>query len=158
MDNILTNSFILLIPVFIWNIIFTSKLPSVYTDKASKESIHSFFEYGEHFFRIVIFIIPLFIKYNILNGYTICIYIAGTLIYFISWLILIYLPESKWSKSTGGLLAPAYTAIIWLMGIALVSEKYYISIPYEKWHYIIPAVLFTVFHTFNTYMVLRKNS
>jgi hypothetical protein len=49
------------------------------------------------------------------------------IIYFASWLLLIVRPDAAWSRSAAGLLAPAYTPLIWLAGIALVGGSW----PYE---------------------------
>ena len=47
----------------------------------------------------------------------------GNLVYFASWLPLIYRPEAAWSRSAAGPLAPAYTPQIWLADIALAGAS-----------------------------------
>jgi hypothetical protein len=62
------------------------------------------------------------------------------LIYFASWLPLIYARETAWSKSAAGLLAPAYTPLIWLAGIALVGGS---------WPYALASLLFVGLHVYH---------
>lgn len=45
-------------------------------------------------------------------------YALGVLVYSASWLPLIYASDAAWSNGAAGLLAPAYTLLIWLTGIA----------------------------------------
>lgn len=44
------------------------------------------------------------------------IFITGVIVYFFTWLFLIYYPNSKWSKSLIGFCGPGFTPIIWLVG------------------------------------------
>ena len=64
----------------------------------------------------------------------------GLVIYYASWLPLIYLPETAWSTTAAGLLAPAYTPLIWLAGIALVGGS---------WLYGALSLLFVVVHVYH---------
>jgi hypothetical protein len=74
------------------------------------------------------------------------LYIAGTAVYFISWLAQMYFPQSAWSLSVWGFLAPAYTPLIWLVGIGLIGSTLYFSSPYRSWMYIVASVIFVGFH------------
>ncbi len=73
-------------------------------------------------------------------GVGLVVYCLGMLVYFASWLPLIFLPESNWSESAAGLLAPAYTPLIWLSGIALVGGS---------WPYAGLSMLFVVVHVYH---------
>jgi len=68
------------------------------------------------------------------------LYGLGLLIYFASWLPLIYRPEAAWSTSAAGLLAPAYTPLIWLAGIAVVGGS---------WPYALLSWLFVGTHVYH---------
>ena len=61
-------------------------------------------------------------------------YALGVLVYFASWLPLIYASDAAWSKSAAGLLAPAYTPLICLTGIALIggSRPYALARSYSS--------------------------
>ena len=81
------------------------------------------------------------------------LYVAGTLVYFASWLILMYFPKSMWSKSVLGLLGPAYTPLFWLIGIGLIGDSLYLNIPYSRWLYFLVVIVFLIFHNWHTYLI-----
>ena len=67
----------------------------------------------------------------------IAIYLIGMLIYFASWIPLINAPNSAWSNSLAGFMAPAYTPLLWLVGIGLISGW---------WPYLALSVVFVGVH------------
>jgi hypothetical protein len=149
MRKIISNGYILMLPILIWNLIFTSKLPPAYDPKNFNNDIPILIFIGENLFRSIIFILPLFMKLDIANktgkqGFI--VYSFGSLFYYLSWLMLIYTPNSLWSNSGFGFAAPAYTPIIWLIGISLMANSYYFKITYKRWHFIIPSMAFSFFH------------
>jgi hypothetical protein len=158
---ILTNGCIPLLPIFAWNIIFVSKLPPAYDPKSFNDGIPSLLLLGENLFRTIIFVFPLLFKINI--GTTqgkqgLIVYILGIFLYFASWLLQIYAPNLLLSKSMFGFAAPAYLPILWLIGISLMANSYYFNFIYSKWHYILPCIVFSIFHVTHTYLVyLRTN-
>lgn len=158
---IYSNGFVLLIPIFVWNIIFASKLPHAFDIKNFDIDIPRFLLIGENIFRVIIFTLPLLFKIDIsttTGKLGLALYIIGSLIYFVSWLLLIYAPNSLWSISIFGFTAPAYTPIIWLVGIALMADSYNFSIKYIRWHYIIPCIIFIILHVMHSILVyLRTN-
>jgi hypothetical protein len=158
---IFTNGYILIIPILFWNIIFTAKLPPAYAPKSFNTNIPMFLLIGENIFRTVIFVFPFLFKINInlIQGKQgLIVYLFGSLFYYASWLLLIYSPNSLWSKSLFGFAAPAWTPIIWLVGIALMADSYYFKITYNKWHFIIPCIIFSIFHvTHSVLAYLRSN-
>jgi len=81
------------------------------------------------------------------------LYISGALIYFISWIILICFPFSKWSRSKAGFLAPAYTPVLWLAGIGMMTGSFLWYDSY--WFSIIYMVLSAVFLIFHISHVLK---
>ncbi len=96
----LASCFILLIPIFLWNIIFTGKLPEPYQKNKSGDNIPNFIMVLENILRIIVFFFPLFLKLEIKEPQQkigLLIYIAGISVYFMSWLMQIYFPESSWS-------------------------------------------------------------
>ncbi len=159
--KIISNGYILLIPILIWNLSFTSKLPPAYDLKNFNSNIPILILIGENLFRSIIFILPLFIKLSIGNKaekFGFIVYIFGSLCYYISWVILIYAPNSLWSNGFYGFAAPSYTPIIWLIGMSLMANSYYFKVKYMKWHFIIPSVAFSIFHITHTLIVyLRIN-
>lgn len=155
---ILTNGYMPLIPILIWNYIFIPKLPLVYQPQSFNHDIPMLITVGENLFRSIIFILPLFFKLSIdesrqRKGFV--VFIIGVFLYFISWLTLMYLPNSTWSNNILVFSAPAYTPIVWLVGLSMMVERYYFF-RYSKWHYIVPAILFSIFHIYHSIYVFDR--
>ena len=137
----LLNCFWLLLPIFAWNAIFASRLPKAgfKSDAGVPRSILI----AEQVLRIGVFVWPLFLPLrwgDPLSQAGLLLFLEGLLIYFASWLPLIHRPESAWSKSSAGLLAPAYTPLIWLAGIALIGGS---------WPYALLSLVFVGVHVYH---------
>jgi len=156
--KILVNGYIPLIPILIWNYIFISKLPLAYQSQSFNNDIPTIITVGENIFRSIVFILPLFFKLSVDESRQkkgLVVFIIGVLLYFISWIILIYVPDSIWNKNILIFTAPAYTPIIWLIGLSMMVERYY-YFSYSKWHYIVPAILFSIFHIYHSIYVFDR--
>lgn len=157
--NILSNGYIAILPILVWNILLTSKLPPAYESELFNSNIPLAIVVGENIFRSIIFLLPLFFRLNItstLEKKGVIIYLFGVAVYFLSWLILIYAPNSGWSNSILGFTAPAYTPFIWLVGLSLLVESYYFKWVYSKWHFILPSIVFSIFHVAHTVYVYNR--
>ncbi len=88
-------------------------------------------------------------------------YGLGSLIYFLAWVPLLFAPASAWSTSLIGFMAPAYTPLLWMIGIALLGGEFYFPVSgsarYRPAYYIAPAVLFTLFHCTHAAIVYLRN-
>lgn len=157
--HIISNGFILFIPIFIWNIIFVKKLPPAFENKTFDKNIPRYILLGETIFRGIIFLIPILTEINyskISENIGIYLFISGTIIYFLSWVLLMYYPNSKWSKSVLGFCGPAITPIIWLVGFAFTVDKFNIHLNYTIWYYLIPSICFVFFHALHS-IIANKN-
>lgn len=150
---------LLFIPIFIWNVLLYKKLPEPYQntiwDKIPKE-----LDVSENVLRFVSFILPIFLKLEIKSTIQIVglfLYIFGVFIYFASWIMQIKYPTSKWSKSIVGSMAPAYTTIIWFVGIAFIGQRLIFNVSYNFAIYIVIAVVFVLIHTYHSYYVYVNN-
>lgn len=99
------NCFLLTIPILLWDYISTDRLPKAFQPEIFWKDIPSFLTNVENISRIIMFIfislMPLKISAAIQKkGFV--LYVAGTLLYFVSWLFLMYFPNSTWSKSVLG--------------------------------------------------------
>ena len=147
--NYILNCMLLLLPIMAWNLIFASKLPQAYSAEIFWKDIPPLIANGENIFRLLVFVLPLLMPLRIetqSQKLGLWLYSAGTAIYFISWLAQIYFPQSAWSLSAFGFLAPAYTPLIWLFGIGLIGSTFYFSSPYRSWMYIAISIIFIGFH------------
>ena len=147
--NYTLNCLLLLLPIMLWNVFFTDKLPGGFSSAVFWKDIPAFVAGGENFFRLVIFIIPVLMPLRFVTGTQklgLSLYLVGTCIYFLSWVALMIAPQSAWSLSPIGFLAPAYTPLIWLSGIGLIGSSLYFSSPYRSWMYVAISTAFIGFH------------
>ncbi len=153
------NCFILVIPVFLWNILFATSLPRGYSMEFFWKDIPPIVGTTENILRIVAFFLPILMPLAIQSSQQrigLGIYLAGMTIYFLSWVLQIYLPESAWSSSLFGFLAPAYTTAIWFIGIGLIGDRLFVQVPYKPIIYIAFSMVFVVFHTTHAYIVYTR--
>ncbi|NJM81064.1 MAG: hypothetical protein HC854_18265 [Flavobacterium sp.] len=154
-----TNCFILILPILAWNIIFMNQLPKAFQPEVFWINIPNYIKYGENFSRILLFTLTVFMPLNICTRIQIRglrLYIFGILLYFASWLFLIYLLETQASSNLIIFMAPAYTPIFWLTGIGLIGKSFYFNILYKKWFFISIAIIFLLFHNLHTYIIYLK--
>ncbi len=152
----LLNCFILVIPILIWNILLTEKLPENYEPEVFSSGIPNALTYLENIFRFFLFVIAFLMP---LSFHTkkqkigLYVYLLGLIVYFASWIMLIYFPASIWSNSFMGFVAPAYTPVVWIAGIALIGDSFSFSIPYRRWIFITVSAVFLAAHISHAVMV-----
>ena len=147
------NCFLLTLPIMIWNIVLTNKLPKEFQPAIFSKDIPALLTYAENISRTFVFILTLLMPLcisKLTQKRGLILYVGGTLLYFISWLVLIYFPDSRWSNNVFGFMAPAYTPLLWLTGIGLIGNSFYFNLPYRRWFFILTAIIFLVFHNFHT--------
>ncbi len=157
--NFLANGFLLLIPVFLWNVVLATRLPEPYQVNNFWHNIPRWIGITENIFRGVVFFLPLFLKLGFKTpqqklGWS--LYLLGLGIYFASWLLQIYFPASSWSRSAAGFLAPAYTSVIWLFGIGLIGKEFFFKIPYHYSVYLSLAAGFGLVHSLHAYLIYLR--
>jgi len=155
----LSNCFLLTIPILLWDFIFTVSLPPSFQPEIFWDNIPSFIAYGENISRMMMFILMLLMPLKLstrMQKRGFAIYGIGILVYFASWLSLIYLPNSTWSSSLLGFLAPAYTPLFWLVGIGLIGDCFYFNLPYRKWIFFLAVGAFLIFHNWHTYLIFLR--
>jgi len=147
-DLVLTNIYWYLIPILLFNVFFAPKLTTVgYLVTPNDIGI---LKYVELVLRISIWALPLliFVDYNNPKFKFYLIYfILGVLLYFASWLLIIYFPTSPVTLSWWIQLGPAYLPVIWLISLALMSKNGLWFMPV--------SVVFCIVHTVSTYLKLR---
>ena len=135
------NCLWLMVPLLVWNIILAPKI----TLEQINSDAHSpaWLLMAENITRIIVFVFPLLLPLRLQDDISkagLAIYLLGTLIYFATWLPIIWMPDSAWSQSAVGLLAPRLTPLLPFLGIALIGH----STPY-----VVASVLFIVLHTWH---------
>lgn len=153
------NCFLLTIPILLWNYAFTDRLPKAFQPEFFGKGIPPFIINIENGSRLLMFIFISLMPIEMLKPIQkkgLVLYVIGTLLYFASWLMLMYFPNSTWSKSALGLLSPAYTPLFWLIGIGLIGDSLYFNIPYRRWWYFFIVIVFLIFHNWHTYLIYLK--
>jgi hypothetical protein len=153
------SCFLLLIPILFWNVIFAPSLPPAYSMEVFWKDIPPFIGTMENVLRGVVIFLPLLMPLRVKSRSQrtgVVVFIVGAVIYFASWLVLIDAPDSAWSHSIIGFMAPAYTAIVWLTGIGLIGETLFVRIPYHPALYLGLSGLFVVFHSVHSYIVFAR--
>lgn len=148
--------FLLMLPILVWNLLLTNYLPELFQPQIFQKDIPSIISYGETIARIGIFVLAFLIPLKIVRPVQktgLAVYLVGLVLYFSSWLLLIFLPDSVWSESWVGFMAPAYTPLVWLGGIGLMGDSFSFNLPYRRWLFWVVAVVFLVFHNLHTYMI-----
>lgn len=152
----LFNCFLLTIPILVWNLILTNKLPKAFQPETFWNNIPSFLTYGENISRTIVFLFTLLMPLSIVKPTQkkgVILYVTGVVLYVASWLILISFPNSIWSNSLLGFIAPAFTPLFWLIGIGLIGDSFYFNLPYRRWFFILTSIIFLVFHNMHAYTI-----
>jgi len=135
------NCLWLMLPLLVWNIILG---PRIKDARITSDSFSpKWLLIAENVVRLFVFVLPLLLPLQLKDNVSIIgleIYISGTLIYFGSWLPLMFAPQSAWSKSTAGLLAPRLTPFLSFLGVAFIGNN---------WLYAVVAALFIILHTWH---------
>lgn len=133
------NGFWLVVPALLWNLVFASQLPQEIF--SSDEGIPGWLLAAEGVLRIAVFAGPLLLHLrweSPLSRAGWILFVLGTLVYFASWLPLMNTPDSAWSQSSLGILAPYFTPLLFFLGMAMIGES---------WPFALAAVVFTAVHT-----------
>lgn len=156
----LCNCFWLLVPILAFNVLFMRQLPPAYQAGMFWRDIPKMVGIPENLLRALVMILPIFMRLQFSTSHQrlgLGIYLAGLLGYFASWTALIAAPWSSWSMSAIGFLAPAYTPIVWLTGIALIGDMLQFSgAPYRPWVYWGISGLFLAFHNLHALLVYSR--
>jgi hypothetical protein len=155
----LLNCFLLLLPIILWNIILIDYLPKSYSTAIFDNNIPKLISYSEIILRFILFALPIFMKLSIktkLQKIGLLAYCIGLILYFSSWIIMITNPQSDWSQSQIGFMAPAYTTLLFFIGIGLIGNKAFFKFPYLSLIYICLSLLFVISHSTHAYIVYMR--
>jgi hypothetical protein len=154
MNNYKNNCFWFFIPVIIFNIIFTKYLPAHYL-KNIKHPIVAM-ETTARIITIAFSIIMAITLDEKKKKIGLIVYIAGILIYFCSYFIVIKVPATSFNNNLIVLLAPYWTSVLWLIGIGLLGNKLFLNIPYHYAVYIIISIIFAIIHSIHGYICYNR--
>lgn len=151
---------VLTIPILVWNVVFFRFLPPPLATKEFWRDIPRFVAYGENSLRLAVFLLPFLMPQEVatvVQRRGLLLFMVGTVCYFLAWVALMIAPRSRWSTSPLGFLAPAYTPLLWLVGLGLMGRRLYWPSPYRWWWYIGLAFGFVVLHVAHANIVYARN-
>jgi hypothetical protein len=161
LDQYALSCGLLLLPAAAWNIILAKRLPATFQPAEFARDIPASLAFAENGLRAAVFIVPFLMPLDITTPrakWALLVYGAGTLLYFASWLALICLPKSSWSLCPFGFAAPAYTPLLWLLGISLLGDRLFWGEFYRWWMYFALCIAFLVAHFAHTLRVYFRNA
>ena len=151
---------VLAVPILVWNIVCTRFLPPALASNEFSRAIPPLVTYGENTLRIVVMTLPFLMPLEVATAGQrrgLRLFAVGTLLYVLAWVPLMIAPESPWSTSWLGFVAPAYTPLVWLTGLGLIGRRLYVPSPYRRWMYVALACGFVAFHVTHTSTVYARN-
>ena len=150
--DIIKNCIWLTFPPLLFSLSLMTFLPNALTPAQFNEGIPDVLLNIESIGRILVFAMPAFFSIGISTTTQkrgLALYLAGVILYYLSYGTQNFSPNSDWSKSTFGFAASAYTNVFWTIGLGLLGEKFYFTkrLRYRSIFYIVPAVVFVIAHT-----------
>ncbi len=159
--DIVKNGIWLTFPPLLFSLSLMSRLPAALTPALFNKGIPDILLNGENIVRILVFAMPAFFSIGISTKTQkrgLALYLAGVVLYFLSYGALIVFPDSAWSTSMIGFVATAYINVFWMIGLGLLGEKFYFParLRYRPVFFIAPVVIFLIFHITHAVIVYRQ--
>lgn len=137
------------IPILLWNLALTRHLPPELGSTEFWRDIPAVIRVPENVLRLAVSLLPFLMPLEIRSSAQrrgVLAFLSGLALYFGSWVALIAAPETAWSTSAIGFVAPAVTPLLWLCGIGMVGRRLYAPVAYNWWIYVILSAAFVSIH------------
>ena len=148
-----------MVPIVVWNLALTRFLPPALASNEFSRDIPALVMYGENTLRVAVMVLPFLMPLEVATVSQrrgVLLFAVGTSVYFLSWIPLMFVPQSSWSTSWLGFVAPAYTPLVWLTGLGLIGRRFYLPSPFKWWMYVGLACGFVAFHVTHTSIVYAR--
>lgn len=158
MTQYLVSCGLLIVPILVWNAVFTRYLPPALASDFNR-GIPGPLLAAENVLRTAVMILPFLMPLDVKSAARrggFWVFVAGVLLYLLAWVPLMIAPESAWSTSRAGFLAPAYTPVVWLVGLGLTGGQLYGSVPFKSWMYLLLAGAFVSVHVAHAFLVYAR--
>jgi hypothetical protein len=149
----------LIVPIIWLNLALAGRLPEAYQPAVFRRDVPRWIALGENLFRVAVFFTPLLMPLQIVNSRQktgLAVYAVGVLVYFLSWAMQIWFPQTDWSQNRVGFMAPGYTPAVWLAGIGLIGETLYFGKMYRPWMFLAFSLIFLAFHNAHVWGVYSR--
>jgi hypothetical protein len=154
------NAILLTLPPLLFNLVFWNSLPKAFSGDQFWKDLPLVVALGVRIGEVFVFAFPVLIRIRLetpRQRLGLRLYGAGLVVYFASWFALMLFPDSVWSTSVIGFMAPAYTPLLWLAGIAMMSDGLYVRrIPYRWWYYLVGSLVFLAFHVTQAFLSFTR--
>lgn len=153
------NCGLLLLPILAWNAALAPRLPAPWTADIFWRNIPPALGIIENTTRIVVLAVPFFMPLELKSRVQwrgLILFGAGLILYAASWLLILVAPGSPWSSSAWISLAPAYTPLIWLSGVALLGQRLFWGSWYRWWMYLIVVAAFIAAHVLHAMLIYAR--
>ena len=150
---------LLVLPIFLWNVAFSRFLPPAFAMSEFWRDIPTPLAYLENAFRLIVSVLPFFMPLelrSVRQRRGLVSYSIGVALYCLAWAAVMIAPHSRWAASPAGFLAPAYTPLIWLVGLALLGQRLYWGSFYRWWMFLFPAGGFVSAHVGHAALVYAR--
>lgn len=150
---------LLTVPILLWNAVFTRYLPLPLASSDFNRDVPTGMLVTENVLRIAVMVLPFFMPLDITSAVQrrgLWLFVVGVLFYVIAWVPLMAAPQSAWSMSRLGFLAPAYTPLVWLVGLGLTGGRLHGPVSFKPWMYLLLASAFVVVHVAHANLVYTK--
>jgi hypothetical protein len=150
---------LLTLPILAWNLASARYLPPQFDSAVFDHEIPPLVSAGENVLRMVVFVLPFFMPLDLTTATQhrgLWLFVGGALVYMLAWIPLIVAPQSAWSTSRAGFLAPAYTPLLWLVGLGLTGSRFYVPVRFTPWGYPLLACAFVAVHVTHVNLVYSR--
>ncbi len=149
--GILKNGLWLTFPPLLFSLSLMRIVPTALTPAQFNKGIPDVVVNGEIIGRVLVFAMPAFFTIGITTKTQqrgLALYLAGVMLYFLSYGTQNFFPDSAWSNSVIGFTASAFTNVFWMIGLGMLGEKFYFParLHYRPILYITPVVFFIALH------------
>ena len=150
--DVMKNGFWLTLPPLLFSMSLMAAHPNALTPAQFNEGIPAALLRIESITRILVFAMPAFFSIGLTSSRQkqgLVLYLAGVILYGLSYGIQNFSPHSQWSICKLGFAASAYTNVFWMIGLSMLGEKFYFMerLRYRPVFYVVPAVVFVAVHT-----------
>ena len=152
---------LLLLPAIAWNVAFTGTLMPASAMPEFWRDIPAPLVFIENVLRALVFGRPFAMPFQMTtqrDRRALAVFVLGTLVYFASWVALMYWPQSAWSGRVLGALAPAYTPILWLAALAVLGQRLFWGRFYRWWMYLVVCIGFLAAHVGHAALVELRSA
>lgn len=150
---------LLTLPILAWNLASARYLPPQFDAAVFDRDIPLLVSAGENGLRMVVLVLPFFMPLDLTTPTQyrgLSLFVGGAVVYILAWIPLIVAPQSAWSTSRAGFLAPAYTPLLWLVGLGLTGSRFYVPVPFPPWAYPLLACAFVAVHVAHVNLVYTR--